>query len=480
MSSAASAAAPDHAPHARTGLLLATLSAAGACYSLLQSLVAPALPTIQHDLGVSTTAVAWIFTAYLLSASIVTPIAGRLGDMFGKKKVFIVAVAALGVGSLIAALSSSLGPMIAGRAIQGIGGAVFPLSYAIIRDEFPRHKVAGGIAITSAILGIGGGLGIVLSGPILSVLSYHWLFWIPFFVICLAVVAVILVVPESKHRSGGTVNWLGAALLSGWLVCLLLGVSQGRTWGWASGRTIGLFVAAAVLAATWIKVEDRSPVPLVDMRMMRRRAVWTTNLATMLIGFGMFASFLLVPQFVEIPTSTGYGFGASVTQAGLFLVPTTIAMLIVSPFTGRITNRFGSKVPLVTGAVVSCAAFFLLALAHNQRWEIYVGTTLMGIGIGFAFASMANLIVEAVPREQTGVASGMNTIMRSIGSSLGSQTSATLIAANLLVGGLPAERGFTLAFAVCAGVLVVGSSAAALVPSRAARAQAATAASAGS
>ena len=152
----ASAAAPDHAPHARTGLLLATLSAAGACYSLLQSLVAPALPTIQHDLGVSTTAVAWIFTAYLLSASIVTPIAGRLGDMFGKKKVFIVAVAALGVGSLIAALSSSLGPMIAGRAIQGIGGAVFPLSYAIIRDEFPRHKVAGGIAITS-VVGLGAG-----------------------------------------------------------------------------------------------------------------------------------------------------------------------------------------------------------------------------------------------------------------------------------------------------------------------------------
>ena len=466
------------APRARTGLLLATVSAAGGSYSLLQSLVAPALPDIQRDLGVSTTAVAWIFTAYLLSASIATPIAGRLGDMFGKKRILVLAVAALALGSLVAALSSSLAPLIAGRAIQGLGGAVFPLSYGIIRDEFPRHKVAGGIAFTSAILGVGGGLGIILSGPILSVLSYHWLFWFPFFVICLILVAVIVVVPESRLRTPGKVNWAGAALLSGWLICLLLGVSEGRSWGWGSPKTLALLVAAALLAATWMRVEERSPVPLVDMQMLRRRGVWTTNLATLLIGFGMFASFILVPQFVELPQSTGYGFGASVTAAGLFLVPATIAMLIVSPLTGRITNAVGSKVPLVAGAAVSAVAFALMAFVHGQEWQIYLATALMGIGIGLAFASMTNLIVEAVPREQTGVASGMNAIMRSIGSSLGSQVSATIIAASILASGLPGERGFTIAFAMCAGVLVVGTLAAAAVPSRAARAHAGAAADA--
>ena len=263
----------DHAPFPRPALLLATLSLVGGTYSLLQSLVAPALPTIQRDLHATPTGAAWIFTAYLLSASVVTPIGGRIGDMFGKKKVLIVATAALGVGSLVAALADTLPLLVAGRVIQGLGGATFPLAYGIIRDEFPREKVASGIAITSAILAIGGGLGIVLSGPILSVVSYHWLFWIPLFAVGIAVAAVVVVVPESRSRAPGKVNWTGAGLLSAWLVVLLLGVSEGRTWGWGSARTLGAFSVAIVLAAVWVRAEERAPVPLVDMRMMRLRRV---------------------------------------------------------------------------------------------------------------------------------------------------------------------------------------------------------------
>lgn len=469
MSMAADTSAP--AASRRTGPLFATLCLGGSSYALLQSLVAPALPSIQHDLGASTTGAAWIFTAYLLSASVVTPIAGRLGDMFGKKRVLVAAILGLAVGSLIAALATALPLMIAGRTIQGLGGAVFPLAFGVIRDEFPREKVAGGIALMSALLGIGGGLGIVLSGPILQALGYHWLFWIPLIVVGITAVLTILVVPESKVRAPGRVNWVGAGLLSAWLVCLLLAVSEGRHWGWASGRTLGLIAVAAVLAATWARTESRSATPLVDMGMMRLRGVWTTNLATLLIGFGMFSSFILVPQLVEVPRSSGWGFGASVTQAGLYLVPSTIAMLVVGPLTGRIANAFGSKVPLVAGAAVSAVSFAMLAFAHGEAWEVYVGTALMGVGIGLAFASMANLIVEAVPREQTGVASGMNTIMRSIGSSLGSQISATIIAGSLVAAtGLPRESGFTAAFAMCSGVLVVGTLAALVVPGRAARA----------
>ena len=453
--------------HARPFLLLATLASAGASYSLLQSLVAPALPVIQRDLGATPTAAAWIFTAYLLSASIATPIAGRVGDMFGKKRTLIVSIGALAVGALIAALATGLPLMIVGRAIQGIGGAVFPLAYGIIRDEFPRERVASGIALISAILGIGGGLGIVLSGPILAHLSYHWLFWFPLIVVIVAGVAAVLFVPESELRTPGRISWAGAALLSAWLICLLLAVSEGSRWGWTSAPTLGLFVGAAALVAAWVRVEERAGVPLVDMRMMRLRGVWTTNLATLLLGYGMFAAFILVPQFVEMPRSTGFGFGASVTQAGLFLVPMSTGMLIVSPLSGRISNAVGSKVSLVLGAAISTAAFLMLAFAHGQQWEIYVASAVMGTGIGFAFASMTNLIVEAVPREQTGVATGMNSIMRSIGSSLGSQLSASMLAGNLLVTGLPRERGFTLAFATCAGVLIVGTVAAFVVPGRA-------------
>ena len=458
--------------HPRPFLLLATLASAGASYALLQSLVAPALPVIQRELDATPTSVAWIFTAYLLSASIATPIAGRVGDMFGKKRTLIASIGALAVGSLIAALATALPLMIVGRAIQGIGGAVFPLAYGVIRDEFPRERLASGIALISAILGIGGGLGIVLSGPIIAHLSYHWLFWIPFIVIVGAGVATLLFVPESELRTRGRISWLGAALLSAWLICLLLGVSEGSRWGWASGPTLGLFAAAAVLVFAWVRVEERAAVPLVDMRMMRLRGVWTTNLATLLLGYGMFAAFVLVPQFVEMPRSTGFGFGASVTQAGLFLLPISIAMLVVSPMSGRISTALGSKVPLALGAAISTVAFLMLAFAHGEHWQIYVATTVMGIGIGFAFASMANLIVEAVPREQTGVATGMNSIMRSIGSSLGSQLSASILAGNLLATGLPRERGFTLAFALCAGVLIVGTGAAFAVPSRARRAHA--------
>jgi MFS family permease len=200
------------------------------------------------------------------------------------------------------------------------------------------------------------------------------------------------------------------------------------------------------------------------MQMMRLRPVWTTNLAALVLGFGMFASFVLVPQFVELPTSTGFGFGASVTQAGLFLVPATLGMLVAGPISGRLSSTVGSRVPLILGAVFSCAAFVLLTFAHSEHWQIYTAMAVMGIGIGFAFSSMANLIVEAVPSSQTGVATGMNTIVRTIGGAIGSQVSAGIVAATLAVNGEPTERGFTIAFAAAAVALAIGVVVALLVP----------------
>jgi EmrB/QacA subfamily drug resistance transporter len=455
---------PEVAGRQHYGLTFTVLAIAGISYALLQSLVAPALPAIQKDLGTSTTEVTWVFTSFLLSASIATPIAGRLGDMFGKEHTLLVVLIILAGGTLVSALASSVTVLILGRVIQGTGGAIFPLAFGIIRDEFPRERVASGIGFISALLGVGGGAGIVLAGPIIEHLSYHWLFWLPLIPTLIAIVATHLFVPESPLKPGGRVSWVGAALLSAWLVCLLLATSEGPTAGWASAEVIGLFVASAVLLVVWILVETRAPEPLVDMTMMRLRGVWTTNLAATLLGFGMYGSFITIPQFVETPASAGYGFHASVTQAGLFLVPSTAGMLAVSPFAGRIAHSVGSRVALMGGALLTMICFVLLAAAHSMRWEIYLASLFLGAGIGLAFAALANLIVEAVPPGQTGVATGMNTIMRTIGGAIGGQVAASIIAATAEAGGLPKEKGFTIAFAISAVALFVSFLSALAVP----------------
>jgi EmrB/QacA subfamily drug resistance transporter len=366
--------------------------------------------------------------------------------MFGKERTLLAALVVLGLGTVLAALATSIGVMIVARIIQGCGGAIFPLSFGIIRDEFPRARVVTGIALISAILGVGGGLGIVLAGPITEALNYHWLFWLPLVLVVAATIATVLFVPESPVKTPGRVNWAGAALLSGWLVCLLVAISEGPSWGWDDGRTIGLLLAAAVLLVVWIDNERRAREPLVDMKMMRIRGVWTVNAAAFLVGAGMYSSFILIPDFTETSPSAGYGFGASVTQAGLFLAPATLMMLLISPLAGRLGARVGSRVPLILGSLATCLAFAFLAVAHSEPWEMYVGSAILGVGIGLAFASLANLIVEAVPPKQTGVATGMNTVMRSVGGSVGTTIGASVIAATVVGNAPPTEEGFTAAF----------------------------------
>jgi EmrB/QacA subfamily drug resistance transporter len=448
------------------GITFAVLALAGAAYSMLQSTVAPALPLIQHELHASANATAWVFTGYLLSASILTPIVGRLGDMFGKERTLVVSLAVLSLGVLMAALANSIGTLILARVIQGSGGAIFPLAFGIIRDEFPRERAAQGIALISAILGIGGGLGIVLAGPIISVLDYHWLFWFPLVAVGGATVATIFFVPESPVKSPGKVDWAGAGLLSSWLVLLLLGITQTSEWGWGDPRVLALLAAALGMLAVWIRFEARAREPLVDMVMMRIRGVWTVNAAAFLVGAGMYSSFILVPEFTETPVSSGYGYGATVTEAGLFLLPATIAMMVISPVAGWLTGRIGARPILIAGSLVTSLSFTLMAVAHHQHLDMYVATALMGAGIALAFSSLANLIVEAVPPSQTAVATGMNTVMRTLGGAVGGQVGASLIAGTVVAAGLPTEHGFTLAFLFAAGACLLAAVASLTVPRR--------------
>jgi EmrB/QacA subfamily drug resistance transporter len=446
---------------------LAVLALSALSYALLQTMVAPALPAIQKDLGATTTSVTWVLTVYLLTASIATPVLGRFGDMFGKERTLVAVLAVFAFGSLIAALSHSLAMLILGRAVQGAGGAVFPLAFGIIRDEFPRERVAAAIGLISATFGIGGGGGLVLSGIIVDHLSYEWIFWFGLVVVLIAMVATHLFVPESPIKSPARIDWGGAALLSAGLVALLLAVSEGNSWGWGSARTLGLFVASGALLIIWVWLERRVPEPLIDIELLRLRGVWTVNLTGLLLGFGMFGSFILIPQFVQTPESTGYGFGVGVTGAGLYLLPSALIMLFAGPLAGTIGTRAGSKLPLLVGTAVSAVSFGFLAAAHDHGWQLILAVMLMGLGIGLSFASMANLIVEAVPQRQTGEATGMNTIMRTVGGALGGQIAAAIVTGHVAAGSdYAVESGYTEAFAISSVALAIAFGAALAVPGR--------------
>jgi EmrB/QacA subfamily drug resistance transporter len=434
-------------------------------YALAQTMIIPALPAIQHDLGASQEAVTWLLTVFLLTSSVCTPVLGRLGDMYGKEKVLLGALGVFALGSLICAIGGSIGVLIFGRAIQGAAGAIFPLAFGIIRDEFPRERVATSIGLISATFGIGGGLGLVLAGVVVDHLSIQWIFWLSLLVTTLAAWATWRFVPESPVRVDAKIDWIGAGLLSLALGSLLLGVSQGNAWGWNSTGVLGLFTAAVILGTVFIAVERRVPEPMVDMQMMARRPVWSTNLTAFAIGFAMFGSYVLIPQLVEMPAVTGYGFAKTTTVAGLVLLPSALVMLGAGPLSGWLGHRFGSRLPLALGAGFAALAYIWLALFHETLPEIAVGGLLVGIGIGLAFAAMANLVVEAVRPDQTGVATGINTIMRSIGGSVGAQIAAAIIAGNQILGGrYPAESGFTDAFVMSAVAAVVALAVTALIP----------------
>jgi EmrB/QacA subfamily drug resistance transporter len=454
-------AVPRRSGNAVTFLVLATGVFA---FALLQSMVTPVLPTIQHDLHTSQTTVTWLLTIYLLSASIFTPILGRIGDMVGKERMFVLTLGALAAGSLLAALAWSIGVLIAARAVQGIGGAVMPLAFGIVRDEFRPAKVAGGVGTIAALGSAGAGIGIVLAGPIVDGLGYRWLFWLPMIVTAVAGVAAYFLVPASPVRTPGGVSWLAALLLSGSLLSLLLAVSQGPSWGWTDRRILGLAVLSVLLGLAWVMVELRTRHPLIDMRMMRIPAVWTTNVVALLFGACMYSIFAFLPEFVQTPARTGYGFGASVAESGLFLLPMAVAMFALGLAAGQLSQRFGSKLVLLVGSTVSIVPFLLLTYAHAEKWQVYLASGLVGIGFGLAFSAISNLIVAAVVPEQTGVASGMNANIRTIGGCIGAAVVGSIITAGSGVTGLAPHTGYRHAFLVLAIVAAGAAVAAVIVP----------------
>ena len=345
--------------------------------------------------------------------------------------------------------------------IQGVGGGIFPLAFGIIRETFPPERVATAIGGISATFGIGGGVGLVIAGLIVSALDASWLFWLGLMALP-AAYAIHRYVPREATRADAKVDWLGAALLSVALAALLFGLSKANAWGWGSPRVLALSLGGLGLAAFWVWVETKVDQPLVDMRVLRRRPVLMTNITAVLVGFSMFASFLLIPQFAQTPERIGYGFGATVTGAGLLMLPSTLVMLVAGPLAGRIATRAQLAAAAGDRHVLRHARVRRSTrCSHGSVWEICVGGALLGIGIGFSFASMANLVVESVPRDEVGVATGINTIMRSLGGALGAQLVASLLTGKTIAAtAIPTEAAYTDAFivaAVAAGFAMVAA-----------------------
>ena len=443
-------------PHPMRSLLI--LSVAALAFALAQTTLIPALGQLAEELDTDASGVAWTLTGYLLAAAVCTPIFGRLGDMFGKRRLLVISLGVFAGGSVVAALAHTLGLLIAGRVLQGAGGGIFPLCFAIIRDEFPRDKVSSSIGLISATFGIGGGAGLIIGGVLVDGASYHWIFWLGAAMAAVAAVLTQVLIPESPNRQPGRIDVRGALVLALGLVLPLLAIARANAWGWGSARTLVLIGAGVAILAFWVQLQKRTEQPLADVELLARPPVLMTNIATLLVGFGMFGSFILIPQLAESPESTGYGFGLDATGAGLLMLPGALVMLVAGPFSGVLVRRFGGKVPLASGAFIAAFALAAMGLDHGTQGAMVAWNIVLSIGIGLAFAAMPNLIFDAVPQSETGEATGFNTLVRSVGASLGSQISAAILTASVIAGtALPSDDGYTTAFLVSAGIATVAA-----------------------
>jgi MFS family permease len=451
------------APSGSTSALLA-LSVAGLVVSVVQTLVLPLLPEFMTAFHASVSSVTWIFTAALLAGAVATPLLSRFGDMYGKKRMTVVALSVLVVGSVISAVSSSLPFLIVGRTLQGVSSALIPLAIGIIRDTFARERVTTAIGIVSATMGVGGGLGMLVTGVIAAhTTSYRPVFWISAVVAVIGLAMVVVLVPEKGQGVPARPDIPGAVLLAGWLICLLLGLSEGPDWGWGSPRTVGLFAAAAVLCAGWILVELRTREPLVRLDLLIGKRSFSANLASMLLGFAMFAAFALFTNLVQSSKSeVGYGLNASVLDVGLYLLPSTAGTLIFSVFAGRLERRIGAAYSLAVGSVFVGLGLGWLAVSNGHVYDMLASSAVQGIGFGIAYAALGALAVQHVPMHSSSIASGVNSLVRTTGGSIGAAVTASLLSSYVIAGtGTPTLHAYELSYAILAAGAILAAVAAA-------------------
>ena len=417
------------APRRNSAAIVTTLSLCGIVVSLQQTLLLPMLPQLPALLDTSADSASWLVTATLLTGAVATPTVSRLADMHGKRRMMVLALAVSVLGSLLGGLSQAMPLLIAARALQGVGMALIPVGIAIMRDELPRERLPLGVALMSATLAIGAGVGPPLAGLISEHLDWHAIFWLTGVVGVALLAAVLAVLPESPVVSRGTFDTRGAVLLSVALVALLLTLSKGAQWGWGSPVTLGLAAGGLLLLAVWAPLELRTPSPLVDLRVAARRSVLLVNIASLLAGFAMFANMLLTTQFLQMPRSTGYGLGLDVLHTGLWMMPNAAVFGLMAPVAAALTRRFGGQVTLISGAVIMGVAYLVRTQLSDNLTQVVIGSVVVGIGTAMAYGAMPTLIMRAVPVTETASANGLNVLLRSLGTSTASATTAAVTTA---------------------------------------------------
>ncbi|MFJ6433992.1 MFS transporter [Streptomyces sp. NPDC091416] len=459
-------------PTARAGGVVGILAFAGIVAAITQTLVVPLIAELPKILGTSSSNASWVITATLLAAAVATPVAGRLGDMFGKRRMLIASLAPLVAGSVVCALSSSVVPMIVGRGLQGLGMGVVPLGISLLRDVVPAEKLGSSIAVMSASMGVGGALGLPFAAAIAENSSWRVLFWVVAALsLAVAVLIRFLVPVDAKSGASQGFDVLGAIGLGIALVCLLLGVSKGADWGWGSGTTLGLLAAAVVVLLVWGRWELRVEDPLVDLRVTARPQVLLTNAASILIGFSMYAQSLVVPQLFQLPEATGYGLGQSMLAMGLWMAPSGLMMMAMSPVGAKVSAAKGPKVTLAVGALIISLGYGLAVpmIDGGSTWSLLAVTLVCNTGVGFAYGAMPALIMGAVPQSETASANSFNTLMRSIGSSLAAAVIGVVMAQMTTdFGGhaLTTAGGFRAAMLIGCVVALAAAALAVLIPVR--------------
>jgi len=432
--------------------------------SFMQTILIPIQGELPHLLDTSRDDAAWVITVTLLVSAVCTPISGRLGDMYGKRRVALVLLSALTVGSVLAALSSWVVPLIIGRGLQGLGMGVIPIGIAILRDVMPRERLGTAVALVSATLGVGGALGLPLSALVSEHADWHLLFWIAAALGAISLALTAWLVPPSTLRTGGRLDLIGAVGLATGLVALLLADSKGTQWGWSSLPTLGCLGGGVAVLIAWGFYELRRTAPLVDLRVSARPPVLLTNLASVALGFALFASTIAFPQILGMPDSAG-GFGLSLLGASLILMPSGLAMLAMSPVAGALERKAGPKPLLVLGAAIIAIGYGLALLVELQAWHILVVNTLIGIGIGLGYAAMPSLIMRSVPSHETAAANGINTLMRSLGTALAAAAVAAILAQSTAgSGGLPEVGSFRAAYLLALVAAVLSTLIAVMIP----------------
>ncbi len=459
-------------PRRRAQLELLIVATAALLVSLSQSLLIPILSILPRELGTSPTTVEWLLTSTLMAGVVAVPVFGRLGDMYGKRLMLVVSVALLVAGSLLMALTDDIPLLILGRVFMGMSLAAVPLGISLVGSLLPRGQVASGIALVSAMLGVGGALGLPFAGLVGERESFHTLFWLCVALGVPTLVGILLVVPESLVRSGGRIDAVGAALLAVGLVCLLLPLTKAAAWGWTAPRTIVLLLSAVIVIGVFLWWEMRTAMPLVDLRVARRRPSLLTNIASLMFGFALFASLIGTAPYVQAPRVTGYGFGASIVVGGLCALPGGLSMLFLAPVAARLINLVGARTTLQVGALVMVAGFVVRLVLTGSIVDVIAGTTLVGMGTGIGYASMPALVNAFTPAQELASANGLNSLARSLGNTVSSAVAASLFASfSVVVAGasLPSDTAYRLIFICCGAAALLAASFAAFIPRGAGR-----------